>query len=77
MHDVPMAAALVRPGRPGDGAGCARVWLETARYYVGLGPAGFRVPAAGPAHRGRGLGRGGRSDRHGVIYRKSLERTDS
>jgi GNAT superfamily N-acetyltransferase len=36
---------VVRPGRPGDGAGCARVWRDTARYYVELDPASFRLPA--------------------------------
>jgi GNAT superfamily N-acetyltransferase len=36
----------VRPGRPGDGAGCARVWLDTAGYYIELDPASFQLPAA-------------------------------
>jgi hypothetical protein len=29
-----MDDAVIRPGRPGDGMGCAEVWLDTARYYV-------------------------------------------
>ena len=41
----PGRAPVVRPGRPGDGAGCARVWLDTARYYVELDPASFQLPA--------------------------------
>jgi GNAT superfamily N-acetyltransferase len=39
------APPVVRPGRPGDGPGCARVWLDTARHYVELDPASFQLPA--------------------------------
>ena len=49
MHDVPMSAPLdrpeVRPGRAGDGVGCAPARLDTARHYVGLDPENFRLPA--------------------------------
>jgi GNAT superfamily N-acetyltransferase len=38
-------AVVVRPARPGDGAGCARAWLDAARYYVALDPQSFQVPA--------------------------------
>jgi GNAT superfamily N-acetyltransferase len=34
----------VRAARPGDGAALARVWLDNARYYVGLFPDDFRLP---------------------------------
>ena len=34
----------VRAARPGDGAALARVWLDNARYYVGLFPDDFRMP---------------------------------
>jgi GNAT superfamily N-acetyltransferase len=35
----------IRPLRPGDGAGVARIWIENARFYVGLAPDDFRIPA--------------------------------
>jgi GNAT superfamily N-acetyltransferase len=35
----------VRAFRAGDGAGCARAWLDAARYYVGQDPQNFRLPA--------------------------------
>jgi GNAT superfamily N-acetyltransferase len=38
-------APLVRPVRPGDGEGCARAWLDAARYYVQIEPDAFQVPA--------------------------------
>ena len=34
----------VRAAQPGDGARLAQVWLENARYYVGLFPDDFRMP---------------------------------
>ena len=34
----------VRAAQPGDGARLAQVWLENARYYVGLVPDDFRMP---------------------------------
>jgi hypothetical protein len=37
----------IRAARPGDGAGLARIWLDNARYYVGLFPEDFRVPDEG------------------------------
>jgi GNAT superfamily N-acetyltransferase len=37
-------AVEVRAARLGDGAGLARVWLDNARYYVGLFPEDFRIP---------------------------------
>jgi GNAT superfamily N-acetyltransferase len=36
---------VVRPVRPGDGEGCARAWLDAARYYVEIEPDAFQVPA--------------------------------
>jgi GNAT superfamily N-acetyltransferase len=38
-------APLVRPVRPGDGEGCARAWLDAARYYVEMEPDAFQMPA--------------------------------
>jgi GNAT superfamily N-acetyltransferase len=35
---------VIRPARPGDGAGLARIWLENARYYVERFPDDFRIP---------------------------------
>jgi hypothetical protein len=35
---------IVRPERPGDGEGLARVWLDNARYHAELAPDLFRVP---------------------------------
>lgn len=35
----------VRAARSGDGDALARVWLDNARYYVGLFPGDFRMPA--------------------------------
>ena len=40
-----MAEVKVRAVRPGDGAGCARAWLDAARYYVELDPDNFQLPA--------------------------------
>lgn len=37
-------AEEVRPGRPGDGADLARVWVDAGRYYASLDPGEFRVP---------------------------------
>ena len=36
----------IRPPRPGDGEGMARVWLSAGAYYAGLDPAHFQVPSA-------------------------------
>jgi GNAT superfamily N-acetyltransferase len=36
----------IRPPRPGDGEGMARVWLSAGAYYAGLEPALFHVPSA-------------------------------
>jgi hypothetical protein len=36
----------IRPSRPGDGEGMARVWLSAGAYYADLDPAHFRVPSA-------------------------------
>jgi GNAT superfamily N-acetyltransferase len=36
---------VVRPVQPGDGEGCARAWLDAARYYVQIDPDAFQVPA--------------------------------
>ena len=34
----------IRPVRPGDGPGCARVWREAGEYFVSLSPDIFQVP---------------------------------
>jgi len=39
-------APSVRIARPGDGAGIARVWLDTSAYYAELDPGHFKVPDA-------------------------------
>ena len=36
----------IRPPRPGDGEGMARVWLSAGAYYADLDPALFQVPSA-------------------------------
>ena len=36
----------IRPARPGDGEGLARVWLSAGAYYADLDPAHFQVPSA-------------------------------
>ena len=36
----------IRPPRPGDGEGMARVWLSAGAYYADLEPALFQVPSA-------------------------------
>ena len=81
LHDVLMppppprpgrsaARPVVRPGRPGDGPGCARVWCDTATelsldtYHASLLSLPFYDNRPGWS-------------RHGVVYRKSLERTQS
>lgn len=35
----------IRPARPGDGAGCAEVWIDTGRYYHALEPGTFQIPS--------------------------------
>jgi hypothetical protein len=42
---VVMAEVEVRALRAGDGAGCARAWLDAARYYVDMEPENFQMPA--------------------------------
>ena len=37
---------LIRDVRPGDGEGCARVWLEAGRHYAELVPEVIQVPEA-------------------------------
>lgn len=36
----------VRQARAGDGAGCARVWLDSARFFTDLDPEFFQLPDA-------------------------------
>ena len=36
----------IRPSRPGDGEGMARVWLSAGAYYADLDPAHFQLPSA-------------------------------
>lgn len=38
--------ATIRDVRPGDGGGCARVWLDAGRHYAALVPEVIRVPDA-------------------------------
>ncbi|WP_436535945.1 GNAT family N-acetyltransferase [Actinoplanes sp. HUAS TT8] len=40
-----MAELRIRPSRPGDGEGCAAVWIDIGRYYHQLDPATFQVPS--------------------------------
>ena len=40
-----MVDVSVRSVRPGDGAGCARAWLDAGRYYTALDPRRFQTPA--------------------------------
>jgi hypothetical protein len=35
----------IRPPRPGDGEGMARVWLSAGAYYASLDPALFQNPS--------------------------------
>jgi len=35
----------IRPARPGDGEGMARVWLSAGAYYADLDPVHFQVPS--------------------------------
>ncbi|HLL68780.1 MAG TPA: GNAT family N-acetyltransferase [Micromonosporaceae bacterium] len=37
-------AVTIRAVRVGDGAGCAEVWLDAARYYADLDPQNYQVP---------------------------------
>jgi GNAT superfamily N-acetyltransferase len=37
---------VIRDVRPGDGEGCARVWLDAGRYYAALVPDVIQVPEA-------------------------------
>jgi GNAT superfamily N-acetyltransferase len=41
-----MDAIVVRPARPGDGAGLAQSWLDAASYYATLDPELFQVPTS-------------------------------
>jgi GNAT superfamily N-acetyltransferase len=36
----------IRPTRPGDGDGMARVWLTAGAYYADLDPAYFQLPSS-------------------------------
>lgn len=42
-----MSELLIRDIRPGDGADCARAWLDAGRYYAALVPDVIQVPDAG------------------------------
>lgn len=37
---------MIRDVRPGDGEACARIWLDTGRYYAALVPEVIQVPEA-------------------------------
>jgi GNAT superfamily N-acetyltransferase len=39
-------SVTIRPPRPGDGPGMARVWLSAGAYYADLDPAHFQRPSA-------------------------------
>jgi GNAT superfamily N-acetyltransferase len=41
-----MTDARIRPARPGDGEGCAGVWMDVGRYYNTLDPRVYRVPSS-------------------------------
>jgi GNAT superfamily N-acetyltransferase len=41
-----MNAIVVRPARPGDGAGLAQSWLDAGSYYAALAPELFQLPAS-------------------------------
>jgi GNAT superfamily N-acetyltransferase len=41
-----MDAIVVRPARPGDGAGLAQSWLDAGSYYAALAPELFQLPAS-------------------------------
>lgn len=41
-----MSEFAVRDIRPGDGAGCARVWLDAGRHYAAIVPDVIQVPEA-------------------------------
>jgi GNAT superfamily N-acetyltransferase len=45
-RSLAVMAPSVRIARPGDGAGIARVWLDTSAYYAELDPGHFKVPDA-------------------------------
>jgi hypothetical protein len=36
----------IRPSRPGDGEGMARVWLSAGAYYADLDPVHFQLSSA-------------------------------
>lgn len=39
-----MTDARIRPARPGDGVGCAEVWMDVGRYYNALDAQAYQVP---------------------------------
>jgi hypothetical protein len=41
-----MTDARIRPARPGDGDGCADVWMDVGRYYNALDPQIYQVPSS-------------------------------
>lgn len=41
-----MVNPVIRDIRPGDGEGCARVWLDAGRYYAALVPEMLQAPDA-------------------------------
>lgn len=40
-----MIEPRIRTARPGDGAGCAKVWIDIGRYYHELDPHTFQIPS--------------------------------
>jgi GNAT superfamily N-acetyltransferase len=41
-----VAEPVIRPARPGDGAGLTSVWVDLCEYYTGLNPDLFQIPSA-------------------------------
>jgi GNAT superfamily N-acetyltransferase len=40
-----MTEPRIRNARPGDGEGCAEVWIDIGRYYYQLDPRTFQIPS--------------------------------
>ncbi|MFI5896402.1 GNAT family N-acetyltransferase [Actinoplanes sp. NPDC051513] len=41
-----MTDPRIRAARPGDGPGCAEIWMDVGRHYSDLDPVAFQVPDA-------------------------------
>lgn len=40
-----MSEPRIRPAKPGDGPGCAEIWIDIGRYYQALDPKTFQIPS--------------------------------